>query len=569
MDDRDEDGRAAQAPAGMGTAQVSERPGPQGATAWARALPAVLLVAALAYLLPALWVMLLAPKVPYADAWRFQAHLLSTPFPASVLAPDNGHHELLPGLVRLAELHWLGGGQWLQIAVGIALLLATLALGWRQTAGLPAMPRRAAWLALVLGLCWLGNERALGHANETVHAYAVTVLLLAGIGLLARAAGGTRQAWLAGLCAMAAAFSFGSGIAVFGALFAVLWLVRARAAAWWAVGACLLVTGLALQASGGSQLGPMAAPLRALVAWWRWLGGPWIYAAWPAFDPDLAARLPQALHWPLLPLARAYHAQAGAVMLAWFPQALLGLAGLAALAPMAWRARQRPSAAACLGIGLAVFAACAGVLIAVVRDGYFVAFPDQLLAPRYLVWSSLFWSGLVLAGVALWPARRTTLLVLAVAVVLLPSQAWMGRLAASMREVAMRTATAAVVNVIDPAEALGESVPAEIGQALPLQRQARVAMFAWPHAGLLGHRVQAQPLPATAVQVEPLQTLAGTPARRVRFVLEQAPAQRVLLVDADGVARGLAIPDRRAGAGHWIGWMDAAGTAPPVVAAAR
>src|SRR5690606_16928677 len=68
----------------------------------------------------------LAPRVPYADGWRFLGHFLQAPFPHDILAPDNGHHEVLPNAVRVLELHAFAAGQWLQVVVGIALALATV-----------------------------------------------------------------------------------------------------------------------------------------------------------------------------------------------------------------------------------------------------------------------------------------------------------------------------------------------------------------------------------------------------------------------------------------------------------
>ncbi|MQP75330.1 hypothetical protein CQ393_05395 [Stenotrophomonas sp. MYb238] len=527
-------------------------------------------LAAAAFLLPALVVMLRAPKVPYADQWRFQAHLLSTPFPQSVVNADNGHHELLPSLVRLAELHWLHGGQWLQIGIGIVLLLATQALGWRQLAGLPSSQRNAAALALLLGLCWLGNQRALGHGNETVHAYSVTALLLAGLLVLGRKlrpdAG---AAGIAALCGFAAAFSFGSGIAAFAAFFPMLWLTRARLAAWAALSVGLVLTLAALQLTGDSTGALAFAPLSWVSSWLRWLAGPWIHAVWPALDPALAARLPSAAGALLSPVASAYDARFGPVMLAWFPHIPIALAGLAALAWQvlkAWQAPQTPWAPAQrLGIGIALFAAATGALVAVVRDAYFQTYPDQLLAPRYLVWSSLFWAGLLLAAVARASSpRRALSLVLVVALVLLPSQVWTAKLAGSMRQVAVHTAVAAAVGVVDRAAPLGENVPAEIVAALPLQRQAQVEMFAWPQARWLGRRPSTEPLAVRGMQAETVDNLLETPARRVRFATDAAGGDaRLLLVDAEGVARGLAVPDPAAGPGHWIGWMEGNDTTPP------
>src|SRR3546814_8714632 len=65
----------------------------------------------------------LSPRVPYADAWRFLGHFLQAPFPYDILAPDNGHHEVLPNAVRVLELHAFAARQWLQVVAGIALAL--------------------------------------------------------------------------------------------------------------------------------------------------------------------------------------------------------------------------------------------------------------------------------------------------------------------------------------------------------------------------------------------------------------------------------------------------------------
>src|SRR5690606_15651085 len=170
----------------------------------------------------------LSPRVPYADAWRVPGHFRQASFPQDILAPDNGHHEVLPNAVRVLELHAFGAGQWLQVVIGITLALATVlvfALGIRGLAD--ARAKAVALLAVVLGVFWLGNVRALAHGNESVHAYCVTLFLAIGLLALAKARsgrGGTVDAALAAACGLGAAFSFGSGIACFAAFAAVLLL---------------------------------------------------------------------------------------------------------------------------------------------------------------------------------------------------------------------------------------------------------------------------------------------------------------------------------------------------------
>src|SRR3546814_9091386 len=72
--------------------------------------------------------------------------------------------------------------------------------------------------ALGLGVSWLVNHRALAHGNEAVQAYCVTLFLAIGLHALSKARtgrGGIVDAALAAACGLAAAFSFGSGIACF------------------------------------------------------------------------------------------------------------------------------------------------------------------------------------------------------------------------------------------------------------------------------------------------------------------------------------------------------------------
>src|SRR3546814_4204370 len=47
--------------------------------------------------------------------------------------------------------------------------------------------KAVALLALVLGVSWLGNIRALAHGNESVHAYCVTLFLAIGLHALSKA----------------------------------------------------------------------------------------------------------------------------------------------------------------------------------------------------------------------------------------------------------------------------------------------------------------------------------------------------------------------------------------------
>lgn len=511
-------------------------------------------------------VMWLAPRVPYADGWRFLGHFLQTPFPQDILVSDNGHHEALPNVVRVIEAHAFAAQQGLQVAVGIALALATIAVLWRVLGLLAdARARAAALLAVAIGLFWLGNIRTLGHGNESVHAYSVTFFLVLGMQVLTRLRTGTRglcDAAIAALCGVAAAFSFGSGIACFVAYAAVLAVGRAP---WrqWAVLAFGLLIALTLLQWGGDGTSVRFAPLQQFELLLRWLAGPFVYAFWILLDPALTDRIPVAImRAPIHAIAQAYETTFGAVMLARWPHALLGLAGLVWLGATCWSAWQHRASSALFGIGLACFAAAVGMMIALVRIDYFNVYPEQLLAARYVVWSSLFWTGLTLAAIAQTrhPARVLTLM-LVISVMLLPSQLWMAKLGDTMRVVAERTALAAAIGVLDPELPLGETVPGELAAALPSLRRARVAMYAWPQMQWLGHTPASEQLvslDARDVRVETVANRLGAPGRRVHFMLAGSPDLRVLLLDHDGIVRGLALHDHDE---QWLGWMQGTATA--------
>src|SRR3546814_12364674 len=79
------------------------------------------------------------------------------------------------------------------------------------------------------------------------------------------------------------------------------------------------------------------APLRQGDMLLRWLSGPFVYAAWPLLDPQIASQLPvAAARVPAQAVAQAYEGAFGPVLLARWPQLLFGLAGLGWLAALGW-----------------------------------------------------------------------------------------------------------------------------------------------------------------------------------------------------------------------------------------
>lgn len=545
-----------------------------------RRLIALLLLVTAAFAAAGLAAMFaLSPKVPYADPWRFIAHFLTTPWPWKVLEADNGHRELFPNLVRVLELDWLHANQWLQIAVGTALACATAAVLARGIRREPvaAAAKAAALFFAVAGIFWLGNERSLAHGNESVHVYLVTLCLTLGCWLLSdrSADASPKRLTIVVLLGAIATFSFGSGIACFAGYLMALLLRRApwRSIVVVAVGALVaaaLHLSLGNTGLGNAGGGPSFQPIPQLL---RWLSAPFVYAAWPLLDSNAAAQIPvTGVRDAFLFLSRGFEGLFGPVQSAVWPNALLGIGGAFWLLLSSHATWRRPQAIRMerVALGMAWFALTVGVLVCVSRAGYFVQYPQQVVAPRYVPWSSLFWSGLAMTTVLRWqpskPAYCAVWALLA-AVLLAPSQAWMAMLAYRTQSLAELNAVGAAVGVIDENAELGENVPSEIATALPLLRRSGTAMFAWPETRAMGESL---PADAQAIAVEnlrlgPVANRLGSPGFMVGFELEASACPRLVLVGEAGTVVGMAV---RSGRGmRWQGWArQQTGPAPEVFA---
>lgn len=508
----------------------------------------------------------LSPKVLYADPWRFMAHFLATSWPWNVLEADNGHRELFPNLVRVLELKWLQANQWLQITVGAALAIATAAvLAWgigREPAAAGA--RAAALFFAVAGIFWLGNERSLAHGNESVHVYLVTLCLALGCWLLSDRSADASPKRLATvvLIGAIATLSFGSGIACFAGYAMVLLLRRAP---WSSVG--VIAAGAAAAAAlhlalGNTGLGDVGGgpSLQQIPQLLRWLSAPFVYAAWPLLDSAAAAQIPLApARDASLFLARGFEGLFGPVRQAIWPNALLAVGGMVWLLLSSHAVWRQPAAGRMqrVALGMAWFALAVGVLICASRAGYFIDHPQEVTAPRYLPWSSLFWGGLAMATVlrtqTTRPGRSAAWTLLAAAL-LTPSQAWMAMLAYRTQSLAELNAVGAAVGVIGEDAELGENVASEIAAALPLLRRSGTAMFAWPETRALGASLpaDAQALPVENLRLTPVANRLGSQGYAVAFELEASACPRLVLAgEADKVV-GMAV--RRGRSANWQGW---------------
>lgn len=532
------------------------------------------------YALLAAWAVLwLSPRVPYADTWRFDAQLLSHPFPHSIFEVDNGHAQLPSRLLRWLELTFWHGNQWPTIVAGLLLLAVCVwlwvSLPWHDTQRI--LPQRTlpqhglvagAWLlAGVTGLCWLGSSRTLAHGNEAIHSYLVIACLFGAVRLVSRP-GRWRLAWALSLAALAT-FTFGTGAAVFAAIMITLLLRKAR---WGSVlatvvaaalaGVCYLCLPAATHASGAASgiMGIGLDPARQIPQLARWLAAPWLLAGGPLVDAGLLDQLPGALRALAAPLARLSTGLFGPAETAVWPELGFGLLGVAWLVWLSWLARFRPvrqPRAEWLALATAWFVLVCAVLVVVARSDYFLQYPRQIYAPRYAVWYTLFWCGLL--GATIWRLHaggRTVVavfLAFAVALVLLPSSAWMGMRAAHMSRIAARDALGVRFGIIDRHANHGENQVGEMARARPLLRQARVSIFA-PAAGPLPGASLDRQIRVTRIVKptwRPVDNVLPTPAARVRFTLADPRASRLLLLD--GARHVIGAARRGKGRDQWQG----------------
>ncbi len=520
--------------------------------------------AAFAYVIfGAVAMLVLSPRVPYADAWQHYARLLSQPFPASVIAAENGHPELFANLVRLASLRWFGGDELPQIVIGLLLALSCLAvllLPLKRCAGVAPATRAAIALVLTLGIFWLGNARALLHDNESLHVYSVLLCLAGAVALLhadhdqPSSRGNVLGASV--LCLLAA-LNFGSGSAAFVAVFALLFVQRARLSSWLIVVAGLLSTLIIYTFLKGSSGVPLSLhPLDQGVLALRTLASPLIYLFWPLVDPVAAAALPHQLA-PIGGIAQLWTGAFGDVRRSVFPQAIFGAIFVFVLLWATWHARRYPASfhvIGQLGFALAWFGLAVAGLIALTRFDYFVEFPEQVYALRYLPWSTLAWAGLLIVLLSRRGAGKVALVSVGmVSLFALAAEVGMPITMIHAREIADDTALAAVVGIWPDRDRSGETDTHVTQQAAELMRPLRLGPFAWPQAQSIGQTVpnDARPVAVTTLEFSEPHNGINLDGVRIEATLASPDchADRLLVVDQGRVV-GLLRPLSK---NHWRG----------------
>ena len=513
-------------------------------------------------------------RYPAFDQFRLYRFYLGMPFPANAIQVENGHRPILPALVRIAEIHWFAADQIMQIAVGCAaaLLALTLIVVTIAREHVMSVVTRAAACALsVVALFWLGNARMLMHGNELVHAYFVvlfTILAVLAVNI-ARRRRPTMWMGLAALSCVAATFSFGTGMASFGAVLGLGLIVRLRLRDL-AIPSALLVASLAvyllgLPGNGGIRNTLLFDPAGNLAVLARWLSAPWMRAWLGQADPSIEPWLQSSLlsfplghalvstaRWLSTPFGEAAAMRESAIV------GSIGVCAFLGEAIHAWRRGRGITSTRVLALGLSAFAFGAAVIVCFGRLHLFEASPDQVFADRYLPWSCLFWLGIALYTVGgegrptAWSTAGFVCATVLTMLIFAPSHRSLAGWSATVYRHIQQSAVAAQLGIWDAQRFEDPSASSEdVKTTLDLMRQQHLSMFAEPAFDLVEHGWHA-PLSIPA----PLATSYSRVVRQFddpeghRLVadfegwiprVENLPSDPVLVVvDASGSLRGLA-----------------------------
>ena len=351
-------------------------------------------------------------RQPFSDEFVNYQTFLNLPFPANVLQPGNGHRPIFPNLIIEAENRWFAADHSLQFVFGLfcAVLtaLAVALCAWRERTLTPAA--RAACIMLgTLGVLGLVNGRMLFHSYESLHVYLLTLsVALAGIATF-EAWRRQQWRWLLAACTACtvAMFCFGSGVASFPAVIVLAFALRLPTR-WYAIPAavlafCLFLYLIALPGDQSVRNVLTFRPLDSLLVAADWISSPWVRLwlghAPPALDDSFTNAMPYARFGKQVVASATWLQSASG--LSWrMLSRLVGFAGIGTflflLARFTFVREAKPTRLQALALMFGLFALATATVISLGRLDYFVKYPEQVWADRYVVWPNLFWCGLAI-----------------------------------------------------------------------------------------------------------------------------------------------------------------------------
>jgi hypothetical protein len=502
--------------------------------------------------------------VTHGDYWYLYDLCLNRPWLTCALMKYAGHSFFFPNLIWLINIYFFHNNQQLLFVIGIVLLFLTVALPlvlvWRDnTVGRTA--KLEATLVLIVGNFWMARcaITASGGFN-TICSLALASAWLAFF-YLPHTRGKipqSRMTWLFVLAGgFVSSFSFGAGLGVWPTLLALGWGLRLS---WRSLG-ILFVAAIC------------AALIYTFLPGNVYSGGSWQPAiSWLISVGTAIQLICRLLGAPLLDATTAWGSQnfsseiAASSMLSLWGGAVGLVLGAIAVVPRFVRRDLGRSNLQFVGVSLVIFNFLALALVvagrAVQSDlhlGGFSAPRYLVTAPRYLYWSSLFWTGLVLVAIERAELKRwwrwaTFLVVLALPALVFPDHLRWAVFTKRASLWGQSAATGVIIGVRDPDKFKVLAIdPERIFKLAPQFRARRLDMFApglqdWigqSENSLFGGRQRSLHLQG-AFRVEALvATDDGAPAARAsgRVVCDgnEMPDQLVI-VDPAGKICGLARP---------------------------
>jgi hypothetical protein len=352
----------------------------------------IFLVSGLAYLCLGHW------PVTHADYWVIYDFCLNHTWLETALLKRAGHSQFFPSFLWQANFLFFHGSQLPLFITGLALLFITAGLllvpVWRDETVGPTT-KIMATLVVIMGNFWMGRSVITASGGFNCENSLVMVGAALAFLLLPKMCAGWRQLrppMLIAVCAgFVASFSMGIGLAIWPALLFLAWRLRLPRysvvllglAGLMAVIVFVLLPPHDIELQGIRWSLPFA--YTAFVWFCRLLGDPVSFAAFAWWPDKLFRHLIQS---------------SGLALYA----GMVGFVLATTVVPRIVRREPQRSTLEFTGLALIVFSLFAIALTVVGRADYFYA-QGTADWPRYLFWSTLFWTGLLLIALK-WADSR-------------------------------------------------------------------------------------------------------------------------------------------------------------------
>jgi hypothetical protein len=332
--------------------------------------------------------------VTKADYWRIYDFCLNHTWLESALHKHFQHSLFFPSFFWLADLRFFHGRQLSLFFSGLALLFLSVALllipVWRdKTVGLTT--KVIATFVVIAGSFWTARSHITASGGFNVICSLVMVGALVAILALPKMYVNSARTWPATVivvcAAFVASFSFGAGLAIWPTLLFLIWSLRLQWRSFVFVGIAAVAAAIIYQ-----QLPPRSEDYRAIQAiasagpglvpmLCRLAGGPFFYAAEGWQERPFSAEAAQS-----------------SVLSLWCGGAGVAIAVVAIVLTLIRRDLTK-SSLKFIGMALLTFNFVAMALAVAVNRVRGPGFEFEFLSPRYLFWSTLFWTGLLLVAI--------------------------------------------------------------------------------------------------------------------------------------------------------------------------